>query len=817
MPLNVIGSLDAPAPPWEEDEEIRDEIEGTVSSLLGLVGIDADPLGSREHVLLANLLEHNQRGGKNLDLGTLISQVQTPPLRKLGVFDVDAFMPAKERTELAMRLNALVASPSFAAWGRGPALDPRLLLRTEDGRPRAAVVYLAHLSDEERQLVVTLVLSRLITWMHEQPGDLRAIVYLDEVYGFAPDRGAAVEEAILTLLKRARAFGIGMSSRRRTPSTSTTRRWRTRAAGSSAASRPRTTRSGCSKGCAPPPAASTSTSSTRRSAASSSGSSCSRARTAASRSLLDPLGNVVPARAADEGADREPDAGRSEGSDVGRHRGVRCPCRSHGRTDARRGRERGRAGGRAGYLRPLPRPGRALAASIGAAADGKRLQAFLAARVSLRYDDTKAGLDTTQEWEALYGPLDAGLDLDDETAVDYDDRDFRTEPLDGASYVLSSAPIDKESFFRDAARSIQRRVTDQQTLELFRVRGLNVYSRPGETREQFEARADEAAQAAADAETAKIRDRLETKRDRLDRALETARRKVEEAGTEQSSRRSTELLSGVGSDRRPARRQGEHAHDRPRRAGARERREPARDDEPRGRAKAHRRGAGRDGRGRPRSARAGAARRGGRDRRQVEGEGGRGRDGRDPAREHRRARRRDDAPLGAERLSRAFAVAAVAALAGCGGDAETPVAPPAPGAPATVAFVADGDTIELGDGRRVRLLQVDAPELFGECYGPAAHVALRHLLPAGSRVRLARDSALDDRDRYGRLLRYVTAGATNVNVELVRRGAAAPYFFGSRSGRHADALLAAAESAVAAAAACGARARRRAWSQAARS
>jgi hypothetical protein len=182
VPLNVIGSLDAPALSWEEDEEtIRDEIEGTVSSLLGLVGIDADPLGSREHVLLANLLEHNWRAGKNLDLGTLISQVQTPPLRKLGVFDVDAFMPAKERTELAMRLNALVASPSFAAWGRGPALDPRVLLRTEDGKPRAAVVYLAHLSDEERQLVVTLVLSRLITWMHDQPGTsgLRALVYLD--------------------------------------------------------------------------------------------------------------------------------------------------------------------------------------------------------------------------------------------------------------------------------------------------------------------------------------------------------------------------------------------------------------------------------------------------------------------------------------------------------------------------------------------------------------------------------------------------------------------------------------------------------------
>jgi hypothetical protein len=167
--------------------------------------------------------------------------------------------------------------------------------------------------------------------------------------------------------------------------------------------------------------------------------------------------------------------------------------------------------------------------------------------VRLRYDDTKAGLDTSQEWEALYGPLDAGLDLDDETAVDYDERDFRPEPADGATYVLPAAPIDDESFFRDAARAIQRKVADTQVLELLRCVELDLYSRPGETREQFDSRADAAAQAGADAEAAKIRDRLEAKRDRLERALEAARRKVEEADTEQSSRRSTELLSGLGS------------------------------------------------------------------------------------------------------------------------------------------------------------------------------------------------------------------------------------------------------------------------------
>ncbi len=199
VPLNVVGSLQAPTLSWEsEAETLRDEIEGTVTSLLGLVGIETDPLSSREHVLLSNLIEHAWRAGQSLDVGTLIGQIQSPPLRKLGVFEVDTFFPPKERTELALKLNSLVASPAFAAWGAGQPLDPATLLRTPDGKPRCAIVYLAHLSDQERQFVVTLVLSKLVTWMRGQPGtsDLRTL----DVHGRGirlrpPNSGAAGEEA----------------------------------------------------------------------------------------------------------------------------------------------------------------------------------------------------------------------------------------------------------------------------------------------------------------------------------------------------------------------------------------------------------------------------------------------------------------------------------------------------------------------------------------------------------------------------------------------------------------------------------------------
>jgi hypothetical protein len=543
VPLNVIGSLKAPALSWETDEEtIRDEIEGTVSSLLGLIGIEADPLGSREHVLLSNLLEHNWRAGTDLDLGTLIGQIQKPPLRKLGVFEVDAFLPPDDRNELAVRLNALVASPSFAAWGRGPALDPAVLLRTEDGRPRAAVIYLAHLSDQERQLVVTLVLSRLITWMHGQSGtsELRGLVYLDEVMGFAPPTAMPPsKKPILTLMKQARAFGIGMVIATQNPVDLDYKAMAN--AGSWFVGRLQTERDKervleglrSAAGGVDVAALDTAIGGLEQRQFLLQSAHRDKPDLFSTRWAMSFLRGPLTK---EQIATLTPDTARAAEELVTVTRSPLADDESAVAPPVADGIQ----------VRWLD-PAAPWAAAIGADPAGQRLQAFLAARVSLRFDDTKAGLDTTQEWEALYGPLDTGLDLDRETAVDYDDRDLRAEPPDGAAYVLPSIPLDKATFFRDAAREIQRRLIDTQTLELLRNPELKLYSRPGETEEQFAARADEAAKAAADAETAKIRDRLETKRERLERALETARQRVEQASVEQSSRRSTELLSGLGS------------------------------------------------------------------------------------------------------------------------------------------------------------------------------------------------------------------------------------------------------------------------------
>ncbi len=213
-PLALLRSLCAPPAAVIADEEaLRERIAGTTSGLLGLVGIDADPLRSREHILLSTLLDVAWRDGKSLDLAALIASVQKPPLTKVGVLDLESFFPARERTQLALALNNLAASPAFAAWAEGEPLDAARLLYTEDGRPRISIVSIAHLSDAERMFVVTLVLTELVSWMRAQPGtqSLRALLYMDEVFGFFPPvANPPAKTAMLTLLKQARAYGLGV-------------------------------------------------------------------------------------------------------------------------------------------------------------------------------------------------------------------------------------------------------------------------------------------------------------------------------------------------------------------------------------------------------------------------------------------------------------------------------------------------------------------------------------------------------------------------------------------------------------------------------
>ena len=213
LPLSVLRSFAPPAAALLADAgAVRDRVGSVVSGLLSLLGLEADPLTSREHILLANLVESAWRQGISLDIPALIQSVQKPPFEKLGAFDLETFFPAKDRLKLAMQLNNLIASPGFATWMTGEPLDAQRLLFTADGRPRLSIISIAHLNDAERMFVVTLVLNELIGWMRAQSGtsSLRALFYMDEIFGyFPPSANPASKLPMLTLLKQARAFGLG--------------------------------------------------------------------------------------------------------------------------------------------------------------------------------------------------------------------------------------------------------------------------------------------------------------------------------------------------------------------------------------------------------------------------------------------------------------------------------------------------------------------------------------------------------------------------------------------------------------------------------
>ncbi|MBI1791648.1 MAG: ATP-binding protein [Acidobacteria bacterium] len=214
IPVSILKSFAAPDTATLEDREmLRDRISGTVTSLLGLAGIQADPIQSREHVLLANILDAAWKQGRELDLPALIGQIQKPPMQRIGVLDVDTFYPPKERFGLAMALNNLLASPGFEAWLQGEPLEVDHLLHTPQGKPRICIFSIAHLSDAERMFFVSLLLNQMLSWVRAQSGttSLRAILYMDEIFGyFPPVANPPSKRPLLALLKQARAFGLGV-------------------------------------------------------------------------------------------------------------------------------------------------------------------------------------------------------------------------------------------------------------------------------------------------------------------------------------------------------------------------------------------------------------------------------------------------------------------------------------------------------------------------------------------------------------------------------------------------------------------------------
>lgn len=558
VPLNVIGSLAAPDD-IDDLESMRDEIEGFVTSLLALVGIASDPLSSREHILLSNIIEHSWAQGHDLDLASLVGQVMSPPMRKLGVFELDQFFPADDRTKLAMTLNGVIASPSFATWIDGPPLDIESLTRADDGRPAAAVISLGHLSDEERQFVVTLVMGKLITWMRAQPGsgDLRLLVYMDEVFGYLPPtENPPTKKPLLTLLKQARAFGVGLLLSTQNPvdldykALSNTGTWMigrlqterdklrlmdglTAAAGDVDVAALGDTISGL-------PKRTFVLHQTRGKQPKIFGTRWAMSYLAGplSRAQIEQL-TTDEARAAAVAA--APPSKQSASPVEDPEPEAEEPTLADDETDVM---PNVADGTKVRYVDPAA----PWAATLGANARPRRLEPALVARVQMRFDEARAGGFTADaEWEAVLHPVGEDPDPADATSVDYDDRDLRGDIPDGLAFQLTDARIDTKTFFRSYGSALKEHLYRTQTVELYANKRLKVYSRPGETLADFTTRCEQAADDRADEDSAKLRDKYERQVDRAELALVKAEDRLRELTEAAEARKKDELLSGAGS------------------------------------------------------------------------------------------------------------------------------------------------------------------------------------------------------------------------------------------------------------------------------
>jgi hypothetical protein len=214
LPVNILRSFSPPPLTIQQEPDLLNErIQTTTTGLLALLGIEADPITSREHILIANIIKSTWDNGRGLDLAGLIRSIQTPPFERIGILDLESFYPSKDRFSLAMRLNNLLATPGFEAWLEGEPLDVGRLFHTPKGKPRVSIFTISHLSDQERMFFVSMLLNEIVGWMRIQAGttSLRAILYMDEIFGyFPPVQNPPSKTPLLTLLKQARAFGLGV-------------------------------------------------------------------------------------------------------------------------------------------------------------------------------------------------------------------------------------------------------------------------------------------------------------------------------------------------------------------------------------------------------------------------------------------------------------------------------------------------------------------------------------------------------------------------------------------------------------------------------
>ena len=211
--VSILSSFKAPTIEILEDMELFSNIiNSTVHSILSLIDNKSDET-SKESILLASIFTSYFKEQRDLTLEELITLIVTPPFSKIGVFDLETFFPQSDRLKFALKINTIIASPSFSSWLEGESLDISKMLYSQSGKAKVNIFSIAHLNDSQRMFFVTILLNQILAWMRRQEGttSLKALLYMDEIFGyFPPQANPPSKQPMLTLLKQARSFGIGV-------------------------------------------------------------------------------------------------------------------------------------------------------------------------------------------------------------------------------------------------------------------------------------------------------------------------------------------------------------------------------------------------------------------------------------------------------------------------------------------------------------------------------------------------------------------------------------------------------------------------------
>ncbi|HET9203717.1 MAG TPA: DUF87 domain-containing protein [Acidimicrobiia bacterium] len=583
--LNVLGSMKAPALDWDtQGELIRDEIEAFVSSLLSLAGVESDPVSGPEHILLSTIIESFWREGRDLDLATLVGQVPKPPFRKLGVFDVDTFFPEKDRMALAMRLNGLLASPSFAAWLEGAPLDVGQMLTGGD-KAKAAIVYLSHLSDAERMFAVTLLFSKVVSWFRTQPGtsDLRALVYMDEVFGYVPPTAEPPsKKPILTILKQARAHGVGLILSTQNPVDLDYKAMSNAATWMVGRLRTENDKKRILEGIDSATGevdvdvvdkqisdlekrqfvmasvrASEPTLFGSRFAISYLAGPLTRERvstlmadkkTAAEKNGAVAATGTAPVSAAptEEGPPTETTEPDEVAAPAAAPSTTLVPSSDPVTPEPGADAVPIQPEVADGVVSVFLDPAATWAGEVGVDPSATYYRPAVAATVNLLYDDANAAINHQEVFEAVVFPLGPVLTPEAIKEVDHDPRDFRAETPASATYALPDVEIDTKTYWTNLGKDLTNHLIGSRKVTVYRNEALDLFSRPGETREDFETRVTAAAEQAVDEAIAKLRGKHGARLERAQAALSKAENRVADTEAAAGSKQTEELMSGAG-------------------------------------------------------------------------------------------------------------------------------------------------------------------------------------------------------------------------------------------------------------------------------